>query len=445
MRNRRPAPLTDVSRFPLGRPRQVLFPRSERGVLEAVAAARRRGRPLVAVGRLTAYWRPIDASEAVVLDTGGLRGLGFSSGAAWIGAGVPVREADRALRARGYHLPIHPDAYGDTPIGAMAASACTSGVGMANGPLSRWLCGLAVVTGQPRLLTTGAACLRGVPPFSRDGLPDPTGLFLGSEGALGVVTRLAVRLQPPPYRVRVRGRGGLACGRALAPLARELGRAGLYDTFRAALTLEAGVLRGWEVDAWAQSFWSPEEALARGRELAARLGRALGGPVSLAAEPELARRGRGPEYDARWLGRPRDHALMARRAHFLGVDVNAPYEEAGRALAAALACLAQLRRARAPQARAALYFAPDFVNVGVHASLPARPADFESHWALQRRWLSRFSALDVVPYRFGRLWPRRMTGRLEPETARFYLELKRWLDPDGILNPGYPLFSGEAA
>ena len=96
------------------------------------------------------------------------------------------------------------------------------------------------------------------------------------------------------------------------------------------------------------------------------------------------------------------------------------------------------RAAGVPESRLAWYLAPDFVNLGVHASVPLDSDPWPP--GASAPWFERFSALPVVPYRLGRSWPPAMLDGLG--VGREALRaLRRQLDPDGILQPGLPLWS----
>lgn len=431
---------SDIGRYDLGAPMLIVRPQSTDEVVVAVLAARRHQVPVVPVGSRTAYWAPLRVSGALVLDVSGLQGFSIDGGLVMAGAGQLVRPLDAALRARGRCLPIHPDAFGDTAIGAMAAIGCTSGIGMARGSFGDAITGLEVVTGSGEVIWTGAAQYESLPPFQRDGLPDLTGLFLASEGAFGVVTRVAFRAPLAPHRVRLRFAVSDARRLELVALAKELLPHEVIDTLRAVRHGEKVAADTWEVDAWVASSWSAAEATARANSLVTRLEAVAQGKVQAVVEPETARRGAGPGYEERWQGPMGAHATFAARAMLLGLDVNAPWATVPALLQDADEVQrAQLARREVAACRVALYFAPDFVNVGVHGTVQPEPAAIAWAHAHTREVLTRWWRLGVVPYRPGRSWPPEVLADVRPEVRRTWEAVRTTLDPDGVFHPDHPL------
>ena len=188
----------DLCRYPTGQPLLWVRPESSEEVAHVLKTAAESATPVVAVGARTAYWWPLQYGGAIALDTSGLLTLESAPDPAepvWVGAGVSVRDLDEHLRARGMTLPCHPDAYGDTSVASMVATGFTSGCGVGSSDLSSLVAGLKVVLGTGEVLTCGASAALGAAPFLRGGLPDPTSLFFASDGALGVITEVAVRPQ----------------------------------------------------------------------------------------------------------------------------------------------------------------------------------------------------------------------------------------------------------
>lgn len=393
--------LRDVAGFDLGVPLSVARPVDTDAVRALVAEARTTGTPLVPFGRRTAYWRPLDFRDAIAVDLSSIAHVGIAAGVITAGAGALVRDVDDALRARGLAMPIVPDGYGDSTIGAMVATACTAGRGMGNGPFSRWVTGLTVVDGTATVLRTGAAAMLGLSPFVRDGFPDATDAFFGSEGCLGIVTEVHFRAAAPPH---------LALLRFSTPVTHTedvlaLGRLPLYDTLRA--TCEDGVT--WNVEIFVQSHVSADEADARARMLGTRVGAS---PMPPPADP--------------WAGPVDGHEEFARTRRLIGVDLIVPYDTAA-PTARQVVAMAQ-RCAKAMHRRAALYLAPEFANIGLHLTYARDDDDGPREAAAFTSELQ-----GVVPYRVGRTWP-------VPSDRAMLLRLKSMFDPDRILNPAHPLF-----
>ncbi len=432
-----PAPLDDVAGRPCG-PFLRVRPASTAEVAAVVRACRSSGAPLVPLGAATAYWAPLPGlgvTPIVGIDLSRLDALSFAGRAPVVGAGAAVRPLDQALRGRGLHLPIHPDAFGHTSVGALVASACTSGIGMGAGSIGEAIAGVEVVTGTGEVFWTGSAARAGVPPFLREGFPDLTGAILGAEGGLGVVTQVALRPRPAPWRVHLRG--AVPPERLGAVVAHGAALGGAYDTFRLARTLGAWEA-GYTLDVWVISAFSAREAVERAVEVQRRLNAAGARIDACTAESAAARAGRSPDYDARWTGPLDGLDPFLARARLRGLDVNAPYEAFPALLDAAEALLAAQRGAGVPESRLAWYLAPDFINLGVHATVP-KDAD---PWPESRSapWFARFAALPIVPYRLGRAWPPAMLDGLGLTRALLH-ELRRALDPDRLFVPGHPLWT----
>ncbi len=391
--------------------------------------------PVVPVGRATAYWHPLPDDAAVALDLRRLNAVEWIGQVAVAGAGAAVRPLDQALRAAGGHLALHPDAFGGTTLGALVATACTSGIGMGQTTVGELVAGVEVVSGAGDVFFTGSASHQAVPPLLREGLPDLTGLFLGAEGGIGVVTKVALRFRPPPWRVHLRGAVDPTALKRVVSLGRTLADA--YDTFRLTRSLTTWN-QGYVLDLWVVSSFSAQEAGVRAAEVERRLIEAGALISRRVVESPRARDGVGPDYDARWAGPIDGLAAFAARGRLRGLDVNAAYECVPDLLLAAEAMLAAQRVAGVPESRLAWYLAPDFVNLGVHATVPLDSDPWPP--AVSRPWFDRFAALPVVPYRLGRAWP---AGWLEGlgVTRESFRALKATFDPMGILQPGLPLWS----
>ncbi|MFL6057016.1 MAG: FAD-binding oxidoreductase [Actinoallomurus sp.] len=129
-------------------------------------------------------------------------------------AGLLAPRADALLAERGYMLGHHPQSYEWATIGGFAATRSSGQASAGYGRFDAMVAGLTVAT--PRgTVTLGRA------PESAAG-PDLRELFLGSEGAFGVITDVTARVRPLPEVRRYEGwrfatfAEGTAAVRALA-------------------------------------------------------------------------------------------------------------------------------------------------------------------------------------------------------------------------------------
>jgi hypothetical protein len=119
------------------------------------------------------------------------------------------------------------------------------------------------------------------------------------------------------------------------------------------------------------------------------------------------------------------------RARLAGIDVNAPYEAASSLLSLAQRLVAAQTAAGVAETRIAFYLAPDFVNLGVHATV--LHDDLRWTEANEAPFYAELAALPLIPYRSGRRWP---SSPASPQLRA----IKQLFDPDGILQPGLPLW-----
>ncbi len=168
---------------------------------------------------------PLAAREAwagvVSIDLGGLAGVlevDHESGAARIGAGTLGPALEAGLAAHGLTLRHFPQSFEHSTLGGWLATR--AGGHFATGPthIDDFVEALTVVTPQ------GVVATRRLPASGAG--PDPQRLWLGSEGALGVITEAWMRVSPRP---RWRARASIKFARWADAVAatRALARSGL--------------------------------------------------------------------------------------------------------------------------------------------------------------------------------------------------------------------------
>ena len=103
-------------------------------------------------------------------------------------------QADTGLRT-GYWGPL--SGVNATVGGALSQNSAFFGSAL-SGTVADSVLGVTVVLADGTLVTTGSGGRTGAKPFTREGGPDLTGLFLGDNGAFGVKVAATLRLWPRP-------------------------------------------------------------------------------------------------------------------------------------------------------------------------------------------------------------------------------------------------------
>jgi len=181
-----------------GRPDIVVFPTSTGEVAAIVKLCAERKTPIVPFGMGSSLEGHVNAIKGgVSIDlTRMTRVLRLSSEDLDISveAGLTRLKLDAHLKNTGLMFPIDPGA--DATIGGMAATRASGTTAVRYGTMRDNVLGMTVVLADGQIIRTGGRARK-----SSSGY-DLTRLFVGSEGTLGVITELTLRLYGRPEAVR---------------------------------------------------------------------------------------------------------------------------------------------------------------------------------------------------------------------------------------------------
>ncbi len=208
-------------------PDAVVFPGSAAEIAAIVRLANARRFPVVPRGAGTGRSGgsvPIQGGVVLVL-TRLNRILEISKNdlVAVVEPGVILSRLKQAVEAQGLYYPPDPASADFCTIGGNVAECAGGAVAVQYGVTRDYVLGLEVVLPTGELITTGTRTMKGVVGY------DLTRLFLGSEGTLGVITRIILRLvsKPPARQTLAAGFGTLS---AAAEAVSLILRSGLAPT-----------------------------------------------------------------------------------------------------------------------------------------------------------------------------------------------------------------------
>ncbi len=312
-----------------GRPLAVCFPRSTSDVQTIVRLACTVGVPIVARGAGTGLSGGAvavdDALTVVFTEMNAIVEIDPANLTATVQPGVVNADLNRAVGEFGLLYPPDPASFETCTIGGNLAENSGGLRCVKYGVTRDWVLGLEVVLADGSVIRTGGKTIKDVAGY------DLTGLFVGSEGTLGLITEAIVRLLPLPppkltliaFFASVRQAGQAVAGiiaAGVVPVTLELMDAftiaAVDDAYRLGLDRRAGALLMVESDlggAAAETEMNTAEAacVAAGCDVGDPRGEHAGGRLAAPGPPRRARLARARRGRAH--GRHRRAAQPHRR------------------------------------------------------------------------------------------------------------------------------------
>jgi glycolate oxidase len=204
-------------------PEVVVFPRTTDDVSKVLRLAHRRKVPVTARGAGYGYVGgcvPLRGGIALSLARmNRIKEIHFADGVAVVEPGVITGDLQAAVRREGLYYPPDPASLKDCSLGGNIATNAGGPRCLKYGVTRHYVLGLEIVLADGRILRTGGRTHKNKTGF------DLVGLFVGSEGLLGVVTEATLRLLPlPPARASLSA--SFRTFRAAADAVQKIFRAG---------------------------------------------------------------------------------------------------------------------------------------------------------------------------------------------------------------------------
>ncbi|MEM5581869.1 FAD-linked oxidase C-terminal domain-containing protein [Roseibium sp. AS2] len=342
-------------------------------------------------------------------------------------AGVTRKQLNSYIRDTGLFFPIDPGA--DATVGGMAATRASGTNAVRYGTMKDAVLGLTVVTADGRIIKTGGRARKSSAGY------DLTRLYVGSEGTLGVITELTLRLHGQPEAIS----GGIctfpdiaaACNAVITTIQMGLpvARIELLDAMQIRACNTYSKLDLAETPTLFLEFHGSEAGVREQSETFSEIaGEFGGGPFKWATAAEDRTRLWAARHDAYWAGK-----TLNPEADIMVTDVCVPISR-----------LADCVAETAEDIRTEGFLAPIVGHVGdgnFHVQILVNLDDAEERRRTEA-FVGRlaFRAIDMGGTCTGEhgvgQGKQKYMAHEHGEALDVMRSLKRALDPDNIMNPG---------
>jgi D-lactate dehydrogenase (cytochrome) len=413
-------------------PDAVVFPQATADVQEIVRICAGHRVPVVPFGTGTSLEGQVNAPRGGVSidfrDMNRVLAVNAQDLDCVVEPGITRKQLNEHLRDQGLFFPLDPGA--DASLGGMAATRCSGTNAVRYGTMKDNVLALKVVLANGELMTTARRAKKSSAGY------DLTRLMIGSEGTLGVITELTLKLSGIPEAISA----GVcpfpsveaACNATIATIQSGIpvARIELLDELQVKATNLYSKLSLPEVPVLFVEFHGSPAGVAEQAERFGEIAQDLGGgPFEWATQPEDRTRLWQARHDAYWAGRG-----LRPGAQAVATDVCVPISRLAE-------CVVATQRDIAEQK----LVAPILGHVGdgnFHLTLlvdMTDPADVARAKQVCERVVERALAMDGTctgEHGVGEGKMKYLAGELGKPALAAMAAIKRAFDPDGIMNPG---------
>ena len=422
----------DESYFPFALPDAVVFPETTEEVRDVVNICRRHRVPMIPYGVGTSLEGHILAVQGgVTLDLSRMNqvlAVHEEDLDAVVQAGVTRKQLNEHIKHTGLFFPIDPGA--DATLGGMSATRASGTNAVRYGTMRENVLSLKVVLADGRIIQTSRRAKKSAAGY------DLTRLFIGSEGTLGIITEVTVKLYPVQNAMSaaVCAFPGIDAAAKTVIQTLQMGIPVARSELLCATTMAAlnrhNKLNYRESPTLLLEFHGTEASVVEQAQLVQEIAKDNGG------------------LDFEWATRPEDRTRIweaRHQAYFACLQLKPGARAVSTDVCVPISRLAECITQTAADIAGASMPIPLFGHVGdgnFHLVIlvdPASQADLEEAKAINSRVVKRALAMEGTctgEHGIGMGKQASLQAELGEEVIDLMRDIKKLFDPDNLMNPG---------